>query len=480
MRIQDLLRMAIIVVLSFTIISSCSMNIDGNYLILEPSTIGKDTIDNTEIVDKYNIPVIRLSSIHIHENGKNEYVSLVFNNNYKETFGVSNKETTKEKITYNLDKKHYLSIRKINDEYYVYFSYNSLFKDSRETLLEYTERDKVKSVQTLINIPNKDSLPSFEEIKDYNLNRKIKSNNIKCITHNIYHEKQMFGEDSLIWVRSHKYSYDKNGKIINESHSEVSDNQIKSTYTISYSYDIDDNVIEWNKVAQNSSFKQRVRLLYENNNLIKKICEIYNTPHKYEYESQYLYTDSNTLSEIRYFYNGKLDYIDKYRITTNGERTITKYNDEGKEIYTNYLDDKNSLKSGYLEFSDIDGLDIPYKGYNPLSIRQRTKFEFSYDYNTMKTSIQISPWMKKNILEITNEEYIFDENCNPIYRYTREVMKDSQNNLKENNEFLLFSYVYDENGNWIIRRGTFIKRFGNLEKGYNSIIEKREITYSYD
>ena len=76
-----------------------------------------------------------------------------------------------------------------------------------------------------------------------------------------------------------------------------------------------------------------------------------------------------------------------------------------------------------------------------------------------------------------------DDTLNPSNQatseYTKEVMKDSQNNIKENSETLLFSYVYDENGNWTMRGGTFIKRSGDLKKDYNSIIEKREITY-YD
>lgn len=484
MRFKGLFRMTYTVVILISILSSCSMKLDGNYIVLEPSMTGENTIDHKGTRDKYNIPIVRLSNLYLYENDGDEYVTLIFNNNYKETFKVSKKELGKEEITYNLDQKHYLAINKINNEYYVYFHYNSLFKDYRETVLEYTEWDKVKSIETLLDIPDKDSLPSFEEIKDYNLNGKIKTNDIKCITHNIYHEKQLFGEDSLIWVRQHRYSYDQNGRVIDERHSNIRDNQIQSTYMMSYTYDNGGNVIECNKISTYSSFKERVRSLYENGNLIKRIWEssYNNRPFKSEYESQYLYTESNTLSEIRYFYRGKLDYVVKYRTTTSGDRIMTKYNDDGKEIYTNYLDSKNSLKSGYLEFDERYGLDIPYKGYNPstYSIIRRMKFELSYGFNTVRTSIQSSPLVnEKNTTEITNEEYVFDENCNPIYRYTKEVMKDSQNNIKENSETLLFSYVYDENGNWTMRGGTFIKRSGDLKKDYNSIIEKREITY-YD
>ena len=65
MRFKDLFRMTYTVVILISILSSCSMKLDGNYIELEPSMTGEKTIDHKGTRDKYNIPIVRLSNLYL-------------------------------------------------------------------------------------------------------------------------------------------------------------------------------------------------------------------------------------------------------------------------------------------------------------------------------------------------------------------------------------------------------------------------------
>ena len=485
MKYQSIIKLVIVFISTITS-SSCAFKLEGNYLTLVPAMSGhsNSTFDERGIVDSNNIPILRLASIYFYSDVEGEFVTLTYNNNYSETLEVSNKTIDKESVRYVLGNKHTLYIQELDGEYFVSFDCNSYEKTTKSgyfnTVLRYKEYATASSIETVSDY-KVNGLPNFNQVAEYKKQSECVGS-VKKVVHSVYDAKRMFGEDTLVLRYQYTYNFNKDGRIISKSYSPIYNNRKIRTSQTTYSYDKNGNLIEEFRTQEYS--KIRVAYEYTGEKIIKQTYKesFDGKPYEVELEMRYKYDNDRQLKQVELYrphYTGKmvLDGMAKFERTASNEVVMTRYSDDGEVFYKNYYDANNSIRSGYLRFSDIGGIYAPDKEYTPYINSTYKSVEVSYTSSAIKISLDGEGNYPEWTVANQDETYQFDVNCNQVFLYTQLVNRTDQTPLKYLHQNVMYSYVYDDKGNWTKRRGDIYEEWGDLDKENYTTLEIREIEY---
>lgn len=468
-------KIAIVILIFFTLlfVSSCKMKIEGNLLSLgsAPTSLMEDSLDNYGFLK----PRIKYLYFHSEESYYNtiyrDYVDIIYNNGYVKTCSISEKQESHDQIIYFLDnKKYYLSIKKYDNEYFVFFSE---FAHSKRNENQYINYDKyhsnesyaISSISKINEYPLL-AAPSFNDIQSYIKNGEVKGR-VKSVSNKVYCVKDMFGKDSLILINSYNLQYDRNGKLISVNNKEFSN---------LYIYDQNGFIIT--EYRNDYKDNEEIRVDYSYNDKLLKSISFYRDNSKYALSNQVYSYDSNMrLKEIDFYKTRSSSIKDlcfdkKIKYVESGDYIIgVEYDENGKEIRKNKYDKNYSLVQGLVNFK----MESEY--FNPF-ISQIYYYKGRRKINVKKNKSNIvveldSPYEKDKEYEV----FTYNENCDIIKSYMYgDIFRGTS--AKMTNKYMML-YKYDSHKNWIERHSVLMYRENKYEGGnqLRGYIERRDIQY---
>lgn len=469
------MRKISIALVFFTLIlfSSCKMKIEGNLLSLEsaPTSLMEDSLDNYGFLK----PRIKYLYFHSEESYYNtiyrDYVDIIYNNGYVKTCSISEKQESHDQIIYFLDnRKYYLSIKKYDNEYFVFFSE---FAHSKRNENQYINYDKyhsnesyaISSISKINEYPLL-AAPSFNDIQSYIKNGEVKGK-VKSVSNKVYSVKDIFGEDSLILIDSYDLQYDKEGKLVSVKNKDFSN---------LYVYDQNGYLIT--EYRNKDKYDEKIIVDYSYHNQLLKSISFYKDDSKYAFSNQIYSYDSNMrLKEIDYYKRKSKGIKDlrldkKIKYEENGDYVIAiEYDENGKEKRKNKYDKNYSIVQGLVNFR------IESEYFNPFISQiyyynDRRKINVKKNKSNVEVELD-SPYEKDKEYEV----FTYNENCDIIKSYMYgPIFKGTS--AKMTNKFMML-YKYDSHKNWIERHSVLMYRDNKYEGGnqLRGYIERRDIKY---
>ena len=284
---------------------SCQMSIDGNFISVE-NFVSDDTLD------KYNFPIPRIKTLYFHSDDyKREYVDIVYNNGYAKTYSITQKEIEYDNIYYELDNEKRLSVINL-DKYNVVCI---VFSSMKRTEYMHTDFSKYHDYQSYTSSSisySKESpifnTPSFNEIHRYKTNGEV-IGNVKSVSNTKYIRKEIFGEDSLIFMKRYNIQYDSNGNLLNVKY----ENEYFKETLYSREYDRNGNIISEHRGTTNVKYENNINELnqivsfYDKNKIVAYMNMRY-TPDKEFTECDYYDSYNNYSGNHEIYLDRKIKY----------------------------------------------------------------------------------------------------------------------------------------------------------------------------
>ena len=449
---------------------SCQMSIDGNFISVE-NFVSDDTLD------KYNFPIPRIKTLYFHSDDyKREYVDIVYNNGYAKTYSITQKEIEYDNIYYELDNEKRLSVINL-DKYNVVCI---VFSSMKRTEYMHTDFSKYHDYQSYTSSSisySKESpifnTPSFNEIHRYKTNGEV-IGNVKSVSNTKYIRKEIFGEDSLIFMKRYNIQYDSNGNLLNVKY----ENEYFKETLYSREYDRNGNIISEHRGTTNVKYENNINELnqivsfYDKNKIVAYMNMRY-TPDKEFTECDY-YDSYNNYSGNHEIY---LDRKIKYKKDYNGCIYGTVYAGNGKELYKNKYDSDYSILDGRIDLGYYSEYFNPFERYGTYD----TMRDCIVTYNGYNTDIKIkNPYGGKIKDNILSEHLTYNENCNIVKREIEYIEYWAPRDKQHIRDKYIIIYKYDLKGNWIERHSILTSHVVDgkeAEVDARGYIEYRNIEY---
>ena len=451
--------------------SSCQTNLDGSHIVVKNAFYDNDTLDS------YGFPTLRINHLYFEKDKYgNESVEITYSNHYIEKSSVLDNSTSSGTTIYKLGNGTSIFFYK---------------KEGRIAFLPKSYDSQHYEIVSISKLSQREvaQAPTFNDIIAYKRYGEVKGC-VKSITNRKYSQREMFGQDTLIYQGYYTTQYDTSGNLIYEyvaNYNSQTGNH-KLLFSHSLTYDKNNRLVSERRENRKGTFIVK----YEQS--VDKQSETISYYADYVKDKPYVirknkYTVDSQLKEtelLEYWISDDTYHLDQ-KVIYKGENYANHvygsvYDYSGTEKRRVKYDEDLSPLEGIIEFGEYSEYYDPYNTYKEDYSSQAIR-RLSIENNSHNTTISLEyPWREPSNPVIghfvTDDKITYDENCNPIKRVFSTYDKSEPNPISTDE--YIYLYKFDQYGNWVERHSvlTAHKRKGEEEKViWKGTIEYREIEY---